>query len=310
LIVTVTPNVAIDKTYIVEGFGLDRVHRPSQMITCAGGKGVNVVRVYRTLGRDGLATGFAGGSTGAALMAALEQEGVPSDFVRVRNESRLCIAVIDPNSGTQTEVNENGPEVSPEDIQRLYEKVDSIIPGKDFLVLCGSCPPGVPADFYGKLIEIARRHGVRSVLDTSNDHLREAIKSGPFMVKPNIAELSQLAGRELLTLEEIVRAAKSLKQFGVSITAVTMGRSGAMVTDGVQSWNAVPPEIRFASAVGSGDSFVAAFLDSMLHGDGVGEALVMGTAAGAANATTFGAGFCTKECIMEIREGVSLSKMN
>jgi 1-phosphofructokinase family hexose kinase len=304
LILTITPNTAIDKTYTVEGFGLDRVHRPSASRTVAGGKGINVVRVMKTLGHEALATGFVGGAIGEAITRLISQEGLRYDFMHVKDESRLCIAVVDPAIGTQTEINENGPNVTADELQSMLDKVESLIDGCEYVAMCGSCPPGVPDGFYGDVIRIAKRAGVKTVLDASNDHLREAIKSAPFMVKPNIAELSQIAGRELLTLEEIVHAAKSLKQYGVSIVAVTMGRSGAIVTDGVNVWSAAPPEIQFASAVGSGDAFLAMFLASMIEGAALPDALASATAAGAANATTFGAGFCSLESIDELREGV------
>ncbi len=306
---TVTPNAGIDKTYTIEGFGLDRVHRPTTHRAVPGGKGINVVRVLKELGRAGVATGFVGGRTGEAILEGLDAEGVRHDFVSIEDESRLCIAIIDPNSGTQTEVNEIGPQITPDEVQRMLGKIADLLPGKEFIVLCGMAPPGVPTSFYGDVIRMAAGAGVKSVLDTSGEHLRKAIEAGPFMVKPNTAELSQLAGHELLTLEEISGAAKSLKQFGVQITAVSMGRSGAMVTDGVQAWQATPPEIQFASAVGSGDSFVAAFLDSLLGGESVASALAAGTAAGAANATTYGAGFCSKGSIIELRQGVVLAKI-
>jgi 1-phosphofructokinase family hexose kinase len=307
VILAVAPNTALDKTYIVDGFGLDRVHRPTESRTAPGGKGINVVRVLKELGRPGLATGFVGGRNGDAIVEGLDRELIRHDFVRTQGETRMCIAVVDPTAGTQTEVNENGPEVSADEVRLMFDKVAELVPGKRFIVLCGNVPPGVPTSFYGDIIEIARKAGVRSVLDTSGEHLREAIKAAPFMVKPNTAELSQLAGHELLTIEEMSRAAKSLKQYGVELTAVSMGRSGAMVTDGVRAWKATPPEIQFASAVGSGDAFVAAFLDSMLNGESAALALAAGTAAGAANATTYGAGFCSKESIMELRQGVDLS---
>lgn len=309
MILTITPNTAIDKTYTVEGFGLDRVHRPSASRTVAGGKGINVVRVMKTLGHEALATGFVGGAIGEAIIRLIDEEGLQHDFVRVKDESRLCIAVVDPTNGTQTEINENGPDITSTELQCMLEKIESLIAGCEYVAMCGSCPPGVPESFYGDVIAIAKRAGVKTALDTSNSHLREAIKSAPFMVKPNITELSQIAGRELLTLEEIVHAAKSLKQYGVSITAVTMGRSGAIVTDGVQVWSAVPPEIQFASAVGSGDAFLAVFLASMIDGATLPDALVSATAAGAANATTFGAGFCSLECMMELRKGVTLTNI-
>ena len=309
MILTVTPNAGIDKTYTVECFGLDRVHRPTATRAVPGGKGINVVRVLKELGRAGLATGFVGGRTGEAILEGLAAEGIPHDFVSVKEESRLCIAIIDSSSGRQTKLNEIGPRITPDEVKRMLDKVTDLLPGTEFIVLCGNAPPGVPTSFYGDIIRMAARAGVKSILDTSGEHLREAIKAGPFMFKPNTAELSELAGHELLTLEEISRAAKSLKQYGVEITAVSMGRSGAMVTDGVQTWQATPPEIRFASAVGSGDSFVAAFLDSLLVGDSLASALAAGTAAGAANATTYDAGFCSKDSIIELRQGVVLAKV-
>ena len=310
MILTVTPNAAMDITYTVEGFSLDRVHRPSATRTVPGGKGINVSRVLKELGRQSIATGFVGGQTGEAIIKGLDEEGIIHDFVRVKDESRLCIAIVDPTNGTQTELNENGPEIKDDEIDLILEKIKKNLSGATHIVLCGSCPPGVPTSFYGDIINIARDADVKAVLDTSNDHLRAAVKASPYMLKPNLAELSQLVGRELFTLEEICTAAKSLKNmYGISITAVTMGRSGAIVTDGTQVWKAIPPEICFASAVGSGDSFVAAFIHSMLDGGSLEDALGLATAAGAANATTYGAGFCNKESIMKILQGVALTNL-
>ena len=308
MILTVTPNASIDKTYTVESFGIDRINRPSECRMVPGGKGINVARVLKTLGRNALATGFVGGAMGDAILHGLGDEGIKHDFVRVEEESRLCIKVMDPKNGTQTEINEPGPTISESDLDRMLRKVAELVPEKSFLVLSGHCPPGVPATFYGDLIKIAKQAGVKSVLDASGEHLAEGMKAGPYMVKPNVAELSQLSGHELCTLEEISGAAKSLKQYGVEVTAVTMGRSGAMVTDGVHAWQATPPEIKFASAVGSGDSFLAAFLDALLREESLPDALVWGTAAGAANATSYGAGFCSKESIIEMKQGVTLAK--
>ena len=228
--------------------------------------------------------------------------------MRVREESRLCIKIMDPVNGTQTEINENGPTIIEDEIEALFEKLGSLAPGAEFVTLCGNCPPGVSPAFYSRAIAIAKRAGARAILDASGEDLAEAIKAGPYMVKPNLNELSELAGRELVTIEEITQAAKSLKQFGVSVTAVTVGRSGAIITDGVQVWHATPPEIEFVSAVGSGDAFLAAFIDSTMRGEELSRALIWAVAAGAANATTFTAGSCSKESIMEIARGVTLTK--
>lgn len=310
MILTVTLNASIDKTYTVEGFQVDHINRPSKCVSTPGSKGINVARVFKTLGRDAIATGFVGGSVGEAIISGLNQERIAHDFVRVREESRHCIKVMDPRTGTQTEINEPGPNVAIDELESLLTKIRSLVGGCEFVVLSGNCPPGVPPGFYGDIISIARSAGVRTVLDTSGEHFAESIKAGPWMVKPNVGELSQLCGQELYTLEEISGAAKSLKQYGVEVTGVTMGRSGAIATDGVQVWQATPPQIEFASAVGSGDAFVAAFLDAVLDAEPISEALVWGTAAGAANATSYGAGFCSKESIIEIRQGVTLTKLS
>ncbi len=309
MILTVTLNASIDKTYTIESFTVDRINRPSQCRTVPGGKGINVARVLKELGRDALTTGFLGGSIGNAIAQGLDREGIKHDFVRVEDESRLCIKIVDPQNGTQTEINEPGPTVTDLELEALISKVDNLVRGCDFLVLSGNCPPGVPANFYAELIGLASQLDVKTVLDASGAHMAEGVKAAPYMIKPNVSELSELTGQELCTLEEILAAANSLRDSGIEIVAVTMGRSGAVVTDGSQAWQAIPPEIKFASSVGSGDSFVAAFLDSLLRGDSLSEALAWGTAAGAANATTYGAGFCSKSSIIDIRQGVTLNRI-
>jgi len=309
VIITVTLNTAIDKTYRVENFVLDRVHRPSEERSTAGGKGINVARVLKELGREPLATGFVGGCNGEKIVEGLDSEGIPHDFVTIAEESRVCIAIVDPATGTQTEVNENGPNVTPEEWQALRAKVESLLPKAEFLVLSGHAPPGAPDGFYADLIELGRSQAVKTVLDANGAQLKEGIAAGPYMVKPNVRELSSLRGRELLTLEEILHAAKALVAAGTSIVIVTMGRAGCVATDGKRAWQATPPEIPFASAVGSGDALVAACLDAMLSGLDILEAIRAGTAAGAANAMTFGAGFVTKESIIGLRDKVRVTEV-
>lgn len=310
MILTITPNAAIDKTYTVEGFSIDRVHRPSVSRTTAGGKGINVSRVLKEFGRTSTASGFIGGQIGESIVNCLNTEEISHDFVRVKDESRLCIAVVDPQNGTQTELNENGPQITQNELSLMLDKIMEQLDNAEFIVLCGSCPPGVPISFYYDVIKMAKQADVKTILDTSGDYLREAVKASPYMIKPNNAELSQLVGRELFTLEEICHAAKGMKKkYGIEITAVTMGRSGAIVTDGERILKAVPPEIDFVSAVGSGDSFLAAFIHSMLDCESLDKSLVLATAAGAANAATYGAGFCKKESIMEVYKGVILTEI-
>ena len=309
MIVTVTLNAAVDITYTVENYTLDRVHRPISVKTVAGGKGINVARVLKTLGRDVLAVGFAAGYNGGLILSGLDEEHLPHDFVRISGESRLCIAVVDPVNRTQTEVNEVGPEVNQQHVKEMRDKILSVLPDADCLVLSGSAPPGVPNDFYAWAISVAREQGVISVLDTSGEYLLYGIDAKPDIVKPNVSELSQIVGRELNTVEETLEAALGLVDRGIEIVAVTMGRSGALAADSDEAWLAVPPEIEFVSAVGSGDSFLAAFIDAKMRGEALPVALAAGTAAGAANAMVYGAGFCPAELIKSLEPDVQVSRL-
>ncbi len=307
MILTVTLNPAVDKTYIVDDFAIDRVHRPSSSMLVPGGKGINVARVYQELGGQAIATGFAGGHNGDYIMDGLRDEGVAFDFVHTAGESRVCIAVVDHAQKTQTELNEVGPPVQPDEVERFKLKYESLVQGMEYTIISGSVPPGVPDTIYRELIEIASHHGVRCVLDASGSQLSEGIKAAPFMVKPNVHELSAILGRQLGTIEETAEAARAFLESGIEIMLVSFGRDGALVAskDGIL-W-ARPPEIKFISAVGSGDSLAAAFVHVLENGGSVCDALKLGTGAGAANAATFGAGLCKREDILSLASKVECS---
>ena len=309
MILTVTLNAAVDKTYTVDNFGIDRVHRPSSSRIVPGGKGINVARVYRELGGEAVATGFAGGSNGDYILEGLKAEGLKADFVPTKGESRVCIAVLDPVQGTQTELNEVGPELLPEEVEQFKAKYESVVSDMEYAVLSGSTPPGVPDSIYRELIEIARHHNVRSVLDTSGTPLAEGLRATPFLAKPNIHELSEVVGRQLTTMEETAEAACEFNRRGIDILITTLGREGALLATREGVWRGTPPEIPFVSAVGSGDALAAAFVHVLAGGGLVSEALRLGIGAGAANAMAFGAGFCKREDILQLAEQTVVTQL-
>lgn len=299
MILTVTLNAAVDKTYRIDDFTLDRVHRPSEWTICAGGKGINVARVYRTLGGQGLATGFLGGDTGSFIRRSMREQGIEGSFVRTHDPSRVCIAIVDPKNGTQTEINEVGPRVRTSELNQLRRTVARLLenPAVEFLTLSGSTPPGVPGSIYAELIDLAHRAHVRSVLDASGEALRAGVMARPWMVKPNIHELSALLGAQPTSDSDIIEAARDLRGTGIEIVCVTRGRESVLCESAEGSWRAIPPEITFVSAVGSGDAFLAGFLRALTLGRDVRYALKLGVGAGSANAAEYGAGFCTVSAI-------------
>jgi 1-phosphofructokinase family hexose kinase len=309
MILTVTPNTAVDRTYTVENFRIDRINRASISRVIAGGKGVNVARWYQELGGRALATGFVGGHHGNYIVEALHRESISSDFVRTEGESRICTKVMDPVQKTQTELNEVGPEISPDEVERLRVKFESLVSGMEYVVLCGSLPPGAPDTIYRELIEIAHHYKVPCVLDSSGAPLEQGLEAQPYMAKPNAHELSSIMDHQLGTVEEAAEAAETLVDRGIQIVAVTFGRDGAIVVTRGGAWRSRPPEIQFVSAVGSGDAFAAAFVYSLSQCGDMSEALRMGTAVGTANAMCFDAGTCTREIIAGLADQVEVSEL-
>ena len=133
VILTVTLNAAIDRTVAVPNFRLGHRHRAVESRTFAGGKGVNVARALKLLGRPVIATGLAGGPTGSRILERLAEESILNDFTRIEGESRTNLAVVDPTSGEQTEINERGPEVDARGGRPLRREAALPRPGRDDL---------------------------------------------------------------------------------------------------------------------------------------------------------------------------------
>ena len=163
MIITVTLNAAIDKTLAVPNFRLGRRHRAVEQTSMAGGKGVNVARALKALGQPVIATGVAGGPTGTRIIEQLTEEAILNDFVRIREESRMSTAVVDPTSGEQTEINERGPSVSETELELFVDKLLYLAQGAAMCVFSGSLPVGVDQSLYGRLVEELRRLGVTTV---------------------------------------------------------------------------------------------------------------------------------------------------
>ena len=177
MIVTVTLNAAVDRTLTVPNFQFGHRHRASSSLTSAGGKGVNVARALKRLETPVVATGLAGGRTGDRIVEDLGLEGILSDFVRISDESRTSIAVVDPTAGALTEVYEWGPAVRPEELRMLSDKLHYLSRVASFVVFSGSLPRDVENDFYARAIHDLARRGIKSVLDCEGEPLRLGVEA-------------------------------------------------------------------------------------------------------------------------------------
>ena len=292
MIITVTLNPALDKTLEVPNFTPGRRHRTVDQVTMPGGKGVNVARAIKRLGQPVIATGLAGGATGTRIVEALNGEAILNSFVRIREESRTNTAVLDPTTGLQTEINERGPAVSPQELELFHEKLMYLAKGASMCVFAGSLPRGVDPDLYADLIREVKKLGVTTVLDTEGEPLRLAIRADPDLVSPNELEAEELVGQEFNDVEDRAQAVIEMTRLGAreSIMTVADGCYAHVFDDGPALFRVSVEEQEARSRIGSGDAFLAGYVAARYAGRPPVDCLRYGVACGAESIQHFGAG--------------------
>jgi 1-phosphofructokinase family hexose kinase len=293
LILTVTLNAAIDRTVAVPNFRLARRHRAVESRTVAGGKGINVARALSLLGRPVIAAGFVGGPTGIRVLEQLREESVLTDFTRIAAETRINLAVIDPTSGDQTEINERGPAVSAEEVKRLFERIGYLAGGAKICVLAGSLPPGAGDDLYARLIGDLGRRGVPVVLDAEGEAMMAGIRAGASMVTPNEREAEELVGQEFADGGDVAQGLHELVRLGAAEASITRP-DGCVAAVGEGSERRLlevhTEPLEPVSTVGSGDAYLAGYVAARYDGRSAEDCLAYGVACGAESTQHFGAG--------------------
>jgi len=297
MIITVTLNAAIDKTLAVPNFRLGRRHRAVEQAAMAGGKGVNVARALKALGQPVIATGFAGGPTGTRIIEHLTEEAILNDFVRIREESRMSTAVVDPTTGEQTEINERGPKVEEGELELFVDKLLYLAKGAAVCVFAGSLPRGVDATAYARLVDELKKLGVTVVLDSEGEPLRLATRAGPDVVSPNELEAEELVGHEFADDDDRRTAVREMIGLGASEALMTLPDGClALLADGANGqgsvcmYRATLEPLEPVSSVGSGDAFLAGYVAARYAGRPAQECLSFGVACGAESTQHFGAG--------------------
>lgn len=263
MIITVTPNLALDITYTLPSFAPYTAMRVSDIAERAGGKGVNVGRVLYTLGHPTTVVGLAGGVVGAAVEADLESSGIPYRLGSIGGQTRRSVSIVDQSLGDATVINEAGPEITPAEWHVLHDLVADQLTGASVLVISGSLPPGMSMDGAGQLAALAHAAGIPAIVDTSGAALIEAVDVGhPTLVKPNIHELSEALG----TTDPVTGAVELMKR-GATAVAVSMGPDGMAIITPDGKWRAKPPEFIKGNPTGAGDAAVAAFAAGLSESD-------------------------------------------
>lgn len=307
-VVTVTLNPAVDKTVVVPNFRAERVIRVSEVHIYPSGKGVNVARVLKRLGVPSVCLGFVGGHFGAFLTDGLTREGIEHDFTPVSDETRINLTIRDPETGLEIHLVEKGARVTDGDWRNFVATYERHLSGASWVALCGSLPPGAPADAYAQLIGIAREKGVPCALDTSGEALRKGVEAKPKLVKPNRQELAELVGEEFLDEGKLRWAVSKVHELGVEIVVVSLGKEGAIGSDGKSLWKATPVPVKVVNTIGSGDALLGGLIFALLKRMPFEEALKFAVAVGTANTLVDGPGYIDLRDLNEIWSGTSVQK--
>jgi 1-phosphofructokinase family hexose kinase len=300
LIVTLTANPAIDKTVTVDRLVFEDRAYIQSTTESAGGRGINASRVLHSFGAETLAILLvSGGPCGERLEKLLSTAGFPTEVVRIGHEIRSNLTISD-LQGLTVKLNERGPAVSAEEIQALERAVASRLPQAQWLMICGSVPPGADPKFYCRLIAMARAQNVKTLLDTDGDALLDGIEAGPTMVKPNQQEAERLLNRALITRAHFREAVTRIKALGAESVMLSLGSRGVVATKDGQIMEAVPPRIDALCPIGSGDASAAAFVWADTNGKDFAECLRWSVAAGTASASLPGVTFATLEQTREV----------
>ena len=312
MILTVTLNAAIDRTIAVPNFRQGHRHRAVEASTAAGGKGVNVARALKLLGRPVIATGLAGGPTGARLMERLAEESILTDFTWIAGDSRTNLAVVDPTSGEQTEINERGPDVTDEELERFMEKLLYLARGARICVIAGSLPPSIPATFCARIITELNAAGVETILDTEGEPLTSALRASPSAVTPNASEAEAAVGHEFNDTQDLLAGLRSLIELGASEAVITRSDGCvASLLDGPRptAWEVTAPELEPVAAVGSGDAFLAGFVAARFDGRPPADCLKLAVACGAESTQHFGAGTLDPQDVESLLDRVVVTEL-
>lgn len=288
MITTVTLNPAVDKTIEIDNFCVGTVNRISSARLDAGGKGINVSKVIQSLGGRSRAVGILAGNNGRFIKEYLDSMEIENDFVFIDGETRVNTKVVDRVKHTNTDINESGPQVSDENLDKLSNKLYKDLGKSSLIVFSGSVPQNVDKRIYKTWIEQAKDKGIKTILDADGELFKQGIKAGPYLVKPNINELEALFAQKINSVDETLKLSRGLLDYGIEIVVVSLGADGALFVRKNSSILAKGIKVEVKSTVGAGDSMVAALALAIDKGYDFEKAVRLSVACGTASVMTSG----------------------
>lgn len=307
MILTVCMSPCTDVTIELDSLNVGKTNVVKSKSLTFGGKALNVAIGVARLGGAPHATGMMYNENGYMFENALDKEGVPFTFVWNKGRARENYKFID-SRAMLTEVNDVGAEVTKEKLTEILGMVRMLSAKSSITVISGGLPRGVDASFYGKLSAAVGENSLK-IIDAVGERLFAALETGADLVKPNLEELEHTLGRRIENKEDLLSGCKELLERGAKRVLVSLGKQGAVITDGEKSYYCKSINVAVNSTVGAGDGMVAAVAMQLEKGAPLSEILRAGVAAGTATVMTAGKVSFTKEKYAEVLANLHVSEL-
>lgn len=295
MIGTLTMNPCIDKTLEISNFHYGDINRVIKKRQDVSGKGINVSIALTNLGVPVRTFGLLYEKGGDSFLTNLQKLNINYEYVPVKGSFRENMKIYNNIDNITTELNQNGEFVSSNELTEFEKKLENTMESLDILVVTGSLPQGVDPSFYRIVIEKAKQHNIRCILDAEGELLKEGMKAKPYLIKPNLYEFKKTFGLETDNIDEIVEKCNSIIDQGIGVVCLSMGKQGAIITDGKEIFTYTPAEIRVKSTQGAGDSMVAGICMAIENKLGLSDMLRYGTAVAQGSLQLEGTQLCQKE---------------
>ena len=306
MIVTITMNPAVDKSTSINKLVPEKKMRCTELITEAGGGGINISKAIKELGGESLAIFPSGGMNGRLLENYLAKQNINFKCIPAEHETRENIVVRETDTNSQFRFVMPGASLSEKEAQACIDMVLHLHPTPTCIVTSGSLPPGLPENFFAKLAKVARQLNARFIIDTSGRPLQLAAKEGVYLLKPNMSELCSLIGREHLEVNEVDDAAMQIIRDGrCEVMVVSMGATGALLVTRDGCEHIPTPTVKKQSTVGAGDSMVAGMVWMMEQGKSLSETVRFGVACGTAATMNPGTQLFKKEDVYRLYDWIN-----
>lgn len=309
-ILTLTLNPSIDHILTIDSISLYKKNLLSDSQVFYAGKGINVAYTLGKLGAPATAAGLICDHDLNGFIEKISSANVHSAFSVISGKTRSAFKLMETRSNRDTEFNQAGSSIKPEDLERLRCDLEHLLKSHDWIALCGSVPAGISNDIYASLIKTSRNAGVFTCLDTSGDALIKAVQALPDILRINRSELGETLSRKITNYSDAIKAIKTLQETGIGKVIVSMGAEGTLGFDGEKMIQVHVPKVELRGLTGAGDAMTAGLMSSLSEGYSFSESLRYSSAIATASTLKLEPGDFNQSDLDQILEKTTIREIN